>query len=327
MKEKKVKSTRLENIEAKTSILKSAAAIICAAAVCISANSAVGKYSEAIVKSAESKYSAAKITESTEGTADNIADDIQNDTAAKAVSSDDTSLSADETSAESEALVSADKTADTPAGEAKSNDPTKYSTAQIVEYYNTCLKNTYKLPKLTIKKTEDIKIVIDDITPGGDAMVNLGNKIINRYAKASDYTGTFANGKSTTGGDDAQEFSMHANLVAAGAKTASVKKSGSGYEINITVVPEKATLEKRPVYNSQCVNPLDIGSVDLFGLKITQADFNYPATTLKAVVDAGGRVTSARTYMPMNGTGAGKLIITGGATVHGSMTKSATFIF
>ena len=325
--QKKAEGNTPEAIETKKAVIKSVTAAICAAAVCITANSAVGSYSDALIDAAKAKTNSVSASE-TENAEAEYADDISfENTDTEAVSEEaensDESLPSDEAQQTEEVKPDAQQTEKA----ADSNDPTKFSKAQVVNYYNTCLKNTYNLPKLTISKTEDIKIVIDDVNPGGDAVVNLGNKIINKYAKATDYTDTFANGKSNSGGDDAQEFSMHANLDPAGAKTATVTKKGDGYEINIAVASEKATLEKRPVYNSQCSNPLDLGAIDLFGLKITQADFNYPGTTLKAVVDSKGRVTSAVTYMPMNGSGAGKLIISGGATVHGSMTKSAKFSF
>lgn len=326
--QKKAEGNTPEAIETKKSVITAVTAAVCAAAVCISAASAVGRYTDALVEAANATANPSPVSESD---TENAVEAPYEDREPHIISYGNEAPDESEVPEDSTEAPAADKNKTDSAPEAakseKSNDPTKYSKAQVVKYYNECLKKTYNLPKLTIKKVEDIKIVIDDVNPGGDGVVNLGNKIINRYAKATEFTDNFANGKSASGGDDAQEFSFHANLDPAGAKNATVKKSGNGYEINITVVSEKATLEKRPVYNSQCANPLDLGAVDLFGLKVTQADFNYPATTLKAVVDSNGRVTSAVSYMPMNGSGAGKLIISGGATVHGSMTKSATFTF
>jgi len=317
--------------ETKRTIIKSATAIACVAALCFSANSAVGKYSDTISKIAEKGTTSTAVSASD---GESYADDSYYDAATD--TSDDLSYDSTDTevsplvedTADASVSASIDSKASSDSSSAPtSNDPTKYSVAQIVNYYNSSLKKTYALPKLTIEKTEDIKIVIDDVTPGGQLVTNLGNKIVNKYATATTYKESFTNGKSNSGGDDAQEFSMHANLDPSGAKFASVKKVDNGYEINITVKAEQATLQKRPGYNSQCSNPLDLGSIDLFGLEVTQADFSYPGTTLKAVVDSQGRVTSAVCYMPMNGTGAGKLGLSGSATVHGSMTKSAKFSF
>lgn len=316
-------------------VIKSAAAIACVLSVCVTANSAIGKYSDSITKIAEtqnrSHISASEINTSSDETIYNDTDTLFEES----VFPSDITASADisDSSVDTDTDVSSDETDSTSSSgnstsAPSSNDPTKYTVAQVVNYYNTSLKNTYNLPKLTIDKVENIEIVIDNVTPGGNLVTKVGNKIIESYAGETPSSASFANGKSTSGGDDAQEFSMHVNLVPAGVKSAAVKKVGSGYEINIALKPEKATLQNRPTYNSQCVNPLDLGSVDLFGITITQADFNYPATTLKATVDASGRVTSATTYMPMNGTGAGKFVGVGGsATVHGSMTKNAVFKF
>ena len=316
-------------------VIKSAAALACVLSVCITANSAMGKYSDSITKIAEAQNgSQVSTSESSMSSDETVYSDTDTSFDNSAVSADDTVFTdTSDTPADLDTTAPSDSgtdntTTDNGSSATITNDPTKYTVAQVVNYYNTSLKNTYNLPKLTIDKIEDIKIVIDDVTPGGKTVTKIGNKIIESYAKATPASASFTNGKNTSGGDDAQEFSMHANLDPAGVKSASVKKVGSGYEINIALKPEKATLQNRPTYNSQCANPLDLGSVDLFGVTVTQADFNYPGTTLKATVDANGRVTSAVSFMPMNGTGAGKFIgIGGSATVHGSMTKTATFKF
>lgn len=336
-KQKKQKEPRAPvSPETGQAVLRSVTALVCTAAVCISASSVTGKISDAAVKSAEARYGSGTSVSEGDGTvsADTATDGSLPSDSSVPVQDGSTTAAGDVSAPDAaEEAGTSSSSAASSAGKAgtgtaqNTNDPTKYSVAQIVNYYNTSLKNTYSLPKLTIEKTEEIKIVIDEVHPGGEAFTKLGNKIIERYATKNTTTATFENGKSTDGGDDAQEFSFHANLDPAGAQSASVKKVANGYEINITVKPEKATLENRPVYNSQCANPLDLGSVDLFGLKITQADFNYPGTTLKAVVDPQGRVISAASNMSMNGTGAGKLGITGSATVHGGLVKSAKFIF
>ncbi len=332
--DRKARAGTPEALASKQLVIKIGSAVLCTAILALTVSSTAQKFADAItassgsavqnqvqnqseVQNSEASYDDTYISDES-GSFPIEAGNSDTDTAVYEVVQAD--AGAQNTSAGDGSGTSQKETADP-------NDPLNFSAAQIVRYYNTCLKNTYSLPNLTIEKTEDIKIVIDDVTPGGEKVANFGNKIVNRYAKATNFKDTFKNGQSTTGGDDAQEYSMHANLDPAGAKTASIKKSGSGYEINILVASEKATLEKRPTYNSQCSNPLDLGAVDLFGLKVTQADFNYPGTTLKAVVDSQGRVTSAACNMPMNGTGSGRFIISGSATVHGSMLKSAKFIF
>ena len=318
--------------ETKRTVIKSVTAIACTLSLCLSANSAIGKYSDSIIKISEAQKGT-HISASTDNfSSDNIASNNPTDISSDdSISPSDNSAQSDTSNSDSSTLadnnVSNNSTSNDSAAP-NTNDPTKYSVAQVVNYYNTSLKNTYNLPKLTIDKVEDIKIVIDNVTPGGNLVTKVCNKIIENYAKATPSSASFEKSKNVSGGDDAQEFSMHANLDPAGVKSATVKKIGNGYEINIALKPEQATLQNRPTFNSQCANPLDLYSVDLFGVEITQADFNYPGTTLKATVDANGRVKNAVSYMPMNGTGAGKFVgISGSATVHGSMTKSATFKF
>ena len=323
-------SKHKSSAETRQTVIKSVTAIACTLTLCFTANSAMNKYSDSIIKVSEAQKEIYISSSSP-----NIESGSTVFGEADTPSSDDTAISADSSSIEtSESESTSTDTNDVSNAVSNNNDasdtndPTKYSVAQIVNYYNTSLKNTYALPKLTIDKVEDIKIVIDNVTPGGNLVTKVGNKIIESYAKATPSSASFEKGKNTSGGDDAQEFSMHANLEPAGVKSAVVKKISNGYEINIVLKAEQATLQNRPTFNSQCANPLDLYSVDLFGVEITQADFNYPGTTLKATVDSNGRVRSAVSYMPMNGTGAGKFVgIGGSATVHGSMTKSATFKF
>lgn len=332
--EKKEAASSPEAVKSRQTIIKSVTAVICTAVFCLTASSAMDALSQAVSEKATlADNSVTSDAAGNEAAAQNDAGGFVPAPSGGNTSSDSYVPSYDGGSSENvDTPAAADNTSgtgnNTPAPKtADPNDPLNYSVAQLVNYYNSCLKKTYNLPNLTIEKTEDIKIVIDDVTPGGEKVANFGNKIVDKYAKATDFKDTFKNGKSTTGGDGAEEFSMHASLAPAGAKNAAIKKSGNGYEIRILVVPEKATLDKKPTYNSQCSNPLDLGAVDLFGLKVTQADFNYPGTMLIAIVDSEGRVKSAECTMPMNGTGSGKFIISGSATVHGSMVKSAKFSF
>lgn len=336
--EKKAAATPEAN-ETKQTLIKAATAVVCVAALCASTAASVGTYTDAMKHASEIKNGTAPVSETVsddigsydDGTDSYIpTDDVSayDEGSQTDMTSDTNADTADDSTSADSAAKTETKTDGGSKTKADSNDPLNYSKEQIVKYYNSCLKNTYKLPKLKIDKVEDIKIVIDDVQPGGEKVANFGNKIVDKYAKATPFTGNFANGENVDGGDGAEEFSLHANLDPKGAKSATIKKSGSGYEINITVVYEKTTLENRPVYNSQCANPLDLGAVDLFGLKVTQADFNYPGTTLKAVVDGNGRVTSASSNMPMFGSGAGNFaFIKGSATVHGSMVKTAKFTF
>lgn len=309
----------------KETIIKSVTAFLCVVAICVTSFIAVGKYSDAMKEVAKYQPAAsagANVNGGTQG-GDTVtpADGTVVDPAADGT---DTTDLAGDTAAPADGTTAASGTATTKAG-STTTDPTKYTKDQVVNYYNTCLKNSYN-QKVAITKTEQIKITVDKVT-GGDLIKNIANSLASKYATANTETMSFANGKSTTqAGKTADTFTLPTKLVPAGAKTATVKKSGAGYEINITLVSEASTLTKFPTYNKQCSYPLDLASVDLSPAKVVQADLTYTGTTIKTIVDGNGRVTSNTAYMPLKGTGAGKAFgITLTADVHGSWNHTATF--
>jgi hypothetical protein len=207
------------------------------------------------------------------------------------------------------------------------NAPTSYSREQAVRFYTDSMKKSFTAPKTTIKATQTIGISVDEMDP--KMAEKLAKKIVNAYAKTTESTRSFAKGIATDDGEGkASDHVFPADLDPKGAKTATVTKKGNDYEINILVVPEEATLEKFPVYNRQCSFPLNLATVDLFGLTITQADFTYEGTKIKATVGADGYVKYAEVYMPLAGKGGGNFIgIGGSATVSGYMKKTATFTY
>ncbi len=309
----------------KETIIKSITAILCVIALCVTSSVAVGTYTDAVKE-------AAKFT----GTASTGGAVVDGDTDA-----DVTPDAGEAIPNEGEATPDAGEEATTPdagdeiptqaeEGDAPAaNDPTKYTTEQVVKYYTQVMDKSFKAPKVTITRTETISISVDEVSPGGKVAANLASKIIEAYAKTTEYSGTFKNGFDVNWPDSpTQNFVYPIQLDPKGAKTATVTKKGNGYEINILVKSEKATLSAPPTYNKQCSTPLDLSTIDLFGLEITQADFNYPGTKLKAIVNDKGYVTYSELYMPMSGTGGGNFIaIPGKATVSGSMKRTVTYTY
>lgn len=311
----------------KETIVKALAAIICVAIFCSMLTSAIGNYTDAM-------KSIAGFGGSDSGYAGSISDGSIDDQAYP-----DSEMPVDGTVDNSAAGDSADSATDSEisdivgAGEttteAGSADPSSYSKEQAVRYYTESMKKSYSSSKVTIKKTDSIDINVISITPGGNIATKVANKIIEAYATTTEGTKSFAKGVATDESKEtAEAFSVPVALDPRGAKTATVTKKGNDYEINILVVPEAATLKNFPVYNKQCSFPLDLASVDLFGINVTSADFSYTGTKLKAVVGADGYVKYAEVYMPLAGGGGGNLIgIDGSAEVSGSMTKTMTFTY
>lgn len=303
--------------------LKSVTAVICVAIFSLTLSSALGDYGEALQKAAEISGSVQTGNGNTDTDSQNSPDQDFTDDGIYD-NSTDTVIPDDSTDA-----TTPDVDATAPDDGAPANDPTAYTKDQAVRYYTESMNKSYNAPKVTIKKTDTIAINVEEVSPGGKAAANLANKIVEAYAKTTEGTKAFAKGVATDESKEkASDFSVPVALDPKGAKTATVTKKGNDYEINILVVPESATLEKFPVYNKQCSFPLNLATVDLFGLKVTKADFNYSGTKIRAVVGADGYVKSAEVYMPLAGSGGGNFIgIKGGATVSGSLRKTLAFTY
>lgn len=313
----------------KETIVKSVIAMLCVIAICITSSAAVGKYSDALIEAAKLSGSTSAVGGGTaENDTDTATPDIPTDETDEAV----TDAPADGTDTVPEENTQPDASApDTgvtqPEKDDTANDPTSYSREQAVRFYTDSMKKSFTAPKTTIKATQTIGISVDEMDP--KMAEKLAKKIVNAYAKTTESTRSFAKGIATDDGKGkAADHAFPADLDPKGAKTATVTKKGNDYEINILVVPEDATLEKFPVYNRQCSFPLNLATVDLFGLTITQADFTYEGTKIKATVGADGYVKYAEVYMPLAGKGGGNFIgIGGSATVSGYMKKTATFTY
>ena len=311
----------------KQTVIKSVTALLCVIAVCVCSTLAIGKYTTAMVDVAKLTPAAQASSTGAGSTAGGddttpVADDQSavptDDTAAPDASDPaaDASASADAGTTDSgSASTGSASTGSTTGGSAGSTaaDPTKYSKAQIVDYYNNAIKNTAKAAKLSVTKTENISIVVDTMKPDSDTLKKIINEnVLSKYAKPS---------------TKAIDYLPKSKLEAAGVKTASIVKSGSNYVVTIVTIAEKTTLQNpKAKYVSQCAAPLDLASVDLGPIKIIQADMNYPGVTIKATVSANGTLVSSSIDQPLNGTGTANVIgLKPSATVHGAWTQKNTY--
>ena len=255
----------------KETIIKSVTAVICVIAVCVSSVLAIGKYGDAMVETAKHTPASASTSgggsSATGGTSGGSTVDpsaTPDATAPGAGTTDAATPDASTPSSGSSAGTSTGGNASSGGSSAKSTDPTKYSKAQIVAYYNNSIKATAKAPKLTVTKKENITIKVDTMKPDSDIIMNFVNKyVLEKYAKPSTESKSFVNGVSSDK-TKASDYLPKSQLQAAGAKSASITKSGSNYVVTIVTVAEKATLQNpKPKYASQCAAPLDIGNVTI----------------------------------------------------------------
>lgn len=322
----------------KQTVIKSVTALLCVIAVCVCSTLAIGKYTTAMVDVA--KLTPAAPASST-GTGSNVtgddttpaADDQSavptDDTAAPDASDPAADANAGTTDSDASSAGSSSSAGNANSGSASSTaaDPTKYSKAQIVDYYNNAIKNTAKAAKLAVTKTENISIVVDTMKPDSDTLKKIINEnVLSKYAKPSTESKSFTNGVASDK-TKAIDYLPKSRLEAAGVKTASIVKNGSNYVVTIVTIAEKTTLQNpKAKYVEQCAAPLDLASVDLGPIKIIQADMNYPGVTIKATVSANGTLVSSSIDQPLNGTGTANVIgLKPSATVHGAWTQKNTY--
>lgn len=226
----------------------------------------------------------------------------------------------------------------TKATQANATNPLNYSKAQIITYYNGCLNKSYAQSKMTAKKSERVSVTVDKFSFNGgennSTIQSIANSIVSKNEKDTTNTKSFTNGKSSDGIGAAQ-FVLPTNLYANGVKSASVSKSGSGYQIVMTLVEEKCNFTTMPPANKSCAWPLNFNDIDLGGnAKITKADFYYPGTKLTANIDSQGRVSYVQVDMPLYVyDGTGEILIfplkgkTLSASVHGTWVCKNTLTF
>ena len=318
----------------KETIIKSVTAVLCVVAICVSSVLAIGKYGDAMVETAKHTPASASTSgggsSATGGTSGGSTVDpsaTPDATAPDAGTTDAATPDASTPSSGSSAGTSTGGNASSGGSSAKSTDPTKYSKEQIVAYYNNSIKATAKAPKLTVTKKENITIKVDTMKPDSDIFMNFVNKyVLEKYAKPSTESKSFVNGVSSDK-TKASDYLPKSQLQAAGAKSASITKSGSNYVVTIVTVAEKATLQNpKPKYASQCAAPLDIGNVDLGPIAITRADIEYPGITLKATVGANGMLINSSIDQPLKGAGTADIkVYKPEATCHGAWTQKNTY--
>ena len=188
------------------------------------------------------------------------------------------------------------------------DNPLEFDKAQLIDYYNTCLKNSYS-QNMKATKTEQVDVKVSGIDIGG-APLNadqFANSIIANNTKDNGVvqTKTFENGKAIEDNSPVEEFVAPTNLYNEAVKTIHIQKNGAGYRVVIILNSETCSHTETAEYNASCTWPLDINVID-FGSAVTiqECTFNYPGTKLTANIDREGRVTTLTTEMPLDVTNA-----------------------
>lgn len=225
-----------------------------------------------------------------------------------------------------------DSTADDTTTTAKADEPATEGTSvpstkeEIAAAYNKAL-NEYRAytGNVTTKKTETIDIQVKDLPSIVAAVVN---PVVEKFTGTTENTFTFTNGVDPDGRTPADKIipgGREANVQAAGLTEASATANADGgYTMKMKFVAETSKFDgtkntSEPTYHMGAMDPLNLGTLDLGPISITEAELNYPGATLEATVDGQGRLVKLVQLLPLEGYGTGKAGISATINLAGSM--------
>lgn len=228
------------------------------------------------------------------------------------------------------AAPAADATTAAPAADAgASTGAVPSTTAEIVAAYNKAINDAkHYTGKVTLKKHDIIDVQLKDLPAIAEKIIT---PVIANLTKTEPKEETFENGKGTV--DTGRELShwiipgggRDAALQEAGVASATATANGDGgYTMTITLISETSTFDgtnttSEPTHHKSVMDPLELGSLDLGPITISNADMTYPGATLTATVDGQGRLVKLLQKLPLEGTGTGKAGVSITLNLAGSM--------
>jgi len=231
------------------------------------------------------------------------------------------------------AAPAGDTTTAAPAG----NTSVPSTKAEIAAAYNKAINDAKAYTgKVTLKKHDIISVELKDLPSIAAAIIN---PVVANLTKTAPQEETFENGKGTA--DNTRELIRW--IIPGGGREAAVQEAGlanatatanadGGYTMVLTFVAETSTFDgtattSEPAHHKSAMDPLELGSLDLGPITISNADLRYPGATMTATVDAQGRLVKLEQKLPLEGTGTGKAGISLTLNLAGSMDGNYEFIY
>ena len=213
-------------------------------------------------------------------------------------------------------------------------DPLALSKAEIVAEVNKYVNQVKKEQNMTASTNGVVNVNVTDCSFSG--AVGTINKIITNITDSFGGVATynFSNGQATdaegntvTPWDVIPPTGKDFSAVDAGVASAKVEKEGENFRYTIVMVEEATTLTSPvPTYNSTVIGYLDLAGLDL-PITLTQADMKYPGSTISVLVTPEGKVIELVNQLPMEGTGAAKIIKDVFASFGGALDETWTFTY
>ena len=216
--------------------------------------------------------------------------------------------------------------ADAPAADSGSTSAVPSTKEEIAAAYNKAL-NDYRAftGNVTTKKTETIAIQVKDLPA---IVAKIVNPVVEKFTGTTENTFTFTNGVDADGRTPADKIipgGRDAAVQAAGlASATATANADGGYTMKMTFVAETSKFDgtkntSEPTYHMGAMDPLNLGTLDIKPITITEAELNYPGATIEATVDGQGRLVKLVQLLPLNGYGTGKAGISATINLEGSM--------
>lgn len=232
-------------------------------------------------------------------------------------------------------------TTDNNGGQSAPTDPTQYTDDQIIEMMNYYVNLVKAETNMSATKLEKVSVVVEDCSvPSLTETVNgIVDRIIGGVGDPVSYT--FANGMvSSTTDAEATTNDTPFSLIPPCGKQFSVTKAGVA-DASVTVEPngnvtytvvlvaESTTLSSpSPVYNSTAIGYLDLAGLDISPAEISQADMQYPGSTISVTVDSNDKVVKLYNKLPMTGTGKASIFFaSGSADFSGQLDETWDFTY
>ena len=229
----------------------------------------------------------------------------------------------------------AEQTTAAPAADAgASNGSIPQTKAEIAAAYNKVVNEAKAYTgKVTLKKHDIINVALPD-----GAASKILNPVIANLTKTNPEEYVFDGGKDV---NDPNRYVSH--KIVPNGRDVAVEEAGlasatatanadGGYTMVLTFIAETSTFDgtnttSEPTHHKTAMDPLELGSLDLGPVTITNADMRYPGATMTATVDSQGRLVKLVQNLPLEGSGSGKAGISLTLEITGSMDGTYEFIY
>ena len=207
-------------------------------------------------------------------------------------------------------------------------DPSTWSKQEIVTYLSNAVNKTKAYNgQLTVDRTEELGITIEEIKPNLPALKSIANSLVKKFIKPVSEVVQFNGGQAQSEGETIQILlpkDQAFSLPLEGVAQAKAAKNGNNVVIDVTLVPESSSMANPPRYNSKALGYLNVNNVDLGStISIGTLDFDYLGSTIHIVVGPSGYVLSANYHIPIHVSASGKAMgISGAFTGTGYQTEN-----